>query len=355
MIKGKLTVLLLCGVLCVTGCSQNKETDAETDSTSAQQGTTEAATSVDDFDEYEALFKNAKDTNVYDEEYEGSVQVTFGKYTAPNSTLTYNGEALQLEFSGEASWGTTFGYLVYINGIPQKYHTDASEEELYLHAVPLEKDKKKKVTLFIHPGSGKAGEELDMLIVAVLASGYRPLGPHDTVQPEGDAGTYRYWYKVKMEADAAGSDSYAVSVIDTLTDYTDYELSKLIYTLPDGSLRNDLENAGFKNIHNRTVIEDKKLRLFTQFGGGEENATYMISAYLNGRVLKTWQVTLKDYKSRAVIDEVFTFTDEMLKEYDVSDYNSYYYMAVPLDKKTNNGQQKQSARGIVVSGKEVLQ
>ncbi len=255
-IKGKLTVLLLCGVLCVTGCSQNRKTDAETDSTSAQEGTTEAATSVDIFNEYGALFSNAKDTNIYDEEYKGDTSVGFGKYTAPNSTLTYNGEALQLEFSGEAGWDTTFGYLVYINGIPQKYHTDISEEELYLHAVSLENGKEKKVTLFIHPGSGKAGEELDMLIVPVIGAGYRPLGPHDTVEPEGDAGKFHYWYKVKMEADAAGSAAPAVSVIDTLTDYTDYELSKLIYTLPDGSLNNDLENAGFKNTHYRTAIED---------------------------------------------------------------------------------------------------
>ncbi len=355
MIKRKITVLMLCGILCITGCSQSKKTDAEKGSTSAQEGMTEAATSVDDFNEYTELFKNAKDTNIYDEEYKGNMGVGYDATISKNSTLTYNGEALQLGFSCEAGWDTTFGYLVYINGIPQKYHTDVSEEELYLHAVPLEKSKEKKVTLFIHPGSGKAGEELDMLIVPVLASGYRPLGPHDTVQPEGDAGKFHYWYKVKMDADAAGSNSPAVSVIDKLTNYTDYELSELIYTNPDGSLHNSLENAGFKNTHYRTVIEDKKLHLFIQFGGGDESATYMISAYLNGKVLKTWQVTLKDYKSRAVIDEVFTFTDEMLEEYDVSDYNSYYYMAVPLDKKTDGGQQKQSTRGIVASGKEVLQ
>lgn len=355
MIKLKIKVLMLCGILCVTGCSQNKETDAETSNTYEQQSKAEVATSIDVYNEYKELFNKAKDMNVYDEEYKGNTSVSFGKYTEPNSTLIYNGEAIQLELSGESSWDTTFGYLVYINGIPQKYHTNISGEKLYLHAIPLENDKEKKVTLFIHPDSGKAGEELDLLIVPVVGAGYRPLGPHDTVQPEGDAGKFHYWYKVKMEANASGSDTHAVSVIDMLTDYTEYELSKLIYTLPDGSIQNDLENVGFKSTHYRTVIEDKKLHLFTQFGGGKENAAYMISAYLNGKVLKTWQVTLKDYKSRAVIDEVFTFTDEALEEYDVSDYNSYYYMAVPLDKKTDSGQQKQSSRGIVVSGKEVLQ
>ncbi len=65
MIKRKIAVLMLCGILCITGCSQNRKADAEKDSTFAQEGTAEAATSVDDFDEYEALFKNAKDTNIY--------------------------------------------------------------------------------------------------------------------------------------------------------------------------------------------------------------------------------------------------------------------------------------------------
>ncbi len=65
MIKRKITVLMLCGILCITGCSQNRKAGDEKGSTFAQEGMTEAATSVVDFNEYDALFSNAKDTNIY--------------------------------------------------------------------------------------------------------------------------------------------------------------------------------------------------------------------------------------------------------------------------------------------------
>lgn len=362
MIKRRIIVCfcMLYALLCMAGCGKGSSENKESISNDSQQESkipAETSVSVDIVNEYIELFAAAKDENDYNKKWSGSMNAGVKEINAPQDRiLTYTGEAMQLEFQFHVGWDTTFGFFVYINGIPQKYHTNTSKEELYMHSVGAEKGEEGSVSIYVKPDVGKSGEELDLLVVPVIGALYRPLGAHDSIQPDLDAGRLKSRFKVKMQADGTGADVVDIKQIDTSVNYTEYELSKLIRTMPDGSIENKLENPSFHDTLYRGVIEDNKLRLFTGFGGGNEDGEYIVSAYLNGRLLRSYKVNpKKGYNSRVIIDDEFVFTEELLKEYNVLDYNSFYYIAVPVNQKFNGGQQVQSSKGIVVSGKEVLQ
>lgn len=358
------TIICFCmlyALFCMAGCGkeniENKELSSNESQQESQQESkisAETSISVDFINEYLALFAAAKDENDYDKKWLGGMNARIKEINAPKDrTLTYIGEAMQLEFQFDISWDTTFGFFVYINGIPQKYYTNMSEEELYIHSVEHNKEEETSISIYVKPSIGKSGEELDLLVVPIWGVSYRPLGAHDSMYPNLEAGEFKYPFKVKMQADGTGADIADITQIDTSVKYTEYELSKLIHTMPN---ENKLENPSFHDTLYQYAIEDNRLRLFTGFGGGNEDGEYIVSAYFNSRLLKSYKVSpKKGYNSRVIIDDEFVFTQELLKEYDVLDYNSFYFIAVPVNSKINGGQQVQSTKGIVVSGKEVLQ
>lgn len=363
-----LSMLMLTGMLMLmAGCGKRTEKSDETDSggETKEQQSTEAETSVfvKEKEEYALLFKNAKDTNDYNEKWGGNSTggggLTCGisiKNKPEDGILRYNGNAIELEMEGDASWSTTMGCLVYINGIPQKYYTDTDKTEAYVHSFPVEKDKDGSMKIYFTPGIGKNNDTLDVLIKGLIGASYRPLGPHDYLYPEGNTSPMTTGeFKLQMQADGSGNTDISVTDASNIA-YTKYELSKLISTRPDGSIENRLETTGFHNDFDRNIIENNKLHLFAEFGGGMEGGEYIITAYLNGRVLKVFRANLpKDYNSRAVIDDYFIFSDEKLEEYDIQDYNIIYYVAVPVGKGTANSECRQGGKGIVASGREVLQ
>lgn len=351
--KKRVAIVMICAFVCITGCSNNERMNEK--SSVKQEETSEKVTSIDTYNEYVEIFASAKDDNDYSKKYaEGNMTVKFNVVNRPeNNTLYYNGNDIQLEIQGSAGFNTTLGCMIYINGIPQKYHTDKEKEKKYLHSFSVEKEQNRSVILYVSPNIGKSGDELNMNIVPVVGSAYRPLGPHDAMKPECDAKMLLDQYKVIMNTNSNVLDASAITDIKNV-EYTKNELDELIFTRADGSIENRLEQAAFRNSFTRNVIEDNGLRLFSEFGGGSAGE-YIVSAYLNGKVLKMYRVNLQDYNSRAIVDDTIAFTAETLIEYDIQDYNSFYYIAVPVNNKTNGGKQIQSDVGIVVSGKDVLE
>lgn len=58
-------------------------------------------------------------------------------------------------------------------------------------------------------------------------------------------------------------------------------------------------------------------------------------------------------KSRALLRDTFEVTDDMIKEYNIEDYNFLYILAVPENREINGGLHL-TASGMLVSGLEVL-
>lgn len=348
-------------ILCLTGCTKNTDKNVKESteySKTCQETVTEKATSVYEYDAYKKLFADAKDSNDYYSKYDnaGGLKSACAWTNKPkDGVITYDGNPIQLELKYEASWDIAWGVLIYLNGIPQKYHTDISDEDRYIHPVSLKKDIEELSKVYFVPNIGNAGDELEMTVVLFCGADYRPLGAHDPLMPEGHPQGASEWCKINMRAKGTGFDETSITDISELTPYTEYELSQLVCTRPDGSIEDKLKEAGFKNINfQRNAIEDGKLHLFTEFGGGYGGGEYIISAYLNGRLLRMYRANCDDWRSRAVIRDDVTFTEDMLKEYDIQDYNLFYYMAVPVSKKINTGMIT-SENGSVISGRDVLQ
>lgn len=359
IISSILAVTVILGMISLAGCTKSSGTSDKNNPTENKTDEIiEEDTAVDTYisqqQAYLELFRSAKDDNDYREKYVGGgLGIRYKVIDKPeNNTFIYDGSELQFGFEGEAGWETTLGCLIYINGIPQTYHTDENENEMYLHSFAVEKDKTKSMKIYLTPNVGKAGEELYMQIVNFCGAAYRPLGSHDSLQPEGNAGTTFGPYKISMQVDGDGFNTSNIRNISN-KDYTKTELSRLIYTREDGSIKNELEQTNFYNTFSRNIIENNKLHLFAEFGGGK-GGEYIICAYLNGKVLKMYKANLPDdYSSRAVIDEYVEFTGEMLKEYDIQDYNIFYFIAMPAN--GNMGERIKSPSSIIASGKEVLQ
>lgn len=360
-------IIVVCTMLCLTGCNNGNDnringTTGSTQGTSNEATTTQAVektTSVDTYNKYRELFAKAKDDNDYGKKYEdengnnSGLTCGTGVLNRPEDLIIYyDGDVISFDIIVKANFNTSAGLHIFINGMPQVYYTSANKEELYVHELPIGKGEEKVYTIYFRPSIGKKGDKLDLLLGHITGAGYRPLGPHDSIKPEQDAGFVLDQYTLIMETDGTGREYMDIEEVNNV-EYTEYELSELIYTRPDGNFINRLENMGVATSHSRVVIENDRLRLTGQCRGGGEGE-YIVTLFLNGKILKMYRAKLTDYKSRAVIDDTFTFTDEMYSEYDIQDYNVAYFLAIPIDGEVSNGCLAQSSCINIASSLDVL-
>lgn len=346
--KKVICTVLIFIIYILSGCSSEKKHD-ETVSTQ-----TESETSVTVWEGYDEMFKAATDNNDYFSKLEdGILGASFRIIERPeNATICYNGTPIELVYEGKVNYDTTISCLLFINGIPQLYCIDDNDKESYMHPVNASKDESIRVKIQFIPTIGEKGDELDVLVVPVVGASYKPLGAHDPIIPECSAGTVLDMYKLRMEADSTLLNN-SIKELKSVK-YTKNELGKYIFKRPDGSFENILEDAGFRNMACQNIIDNNKFRLYAEFGGGN-GGEYIISAYLNGRVLCSYKaVILSGYDSRVIIDETIEMNEESMKEYDITEFNSFYYVAVPTSIKTNGGRHIQSDVGKVAKNKYVL-
>ena len=360
IMKRKLAIVLALVVSLCTACSgnsNNKDNNSVNSSAAINASTetkTEVTTSVDTYNKYAELFDNAKDDSDYMSKY-GSGEGSHGfgdSYYLDNhpedGNFYYDGKPIELKFSYSTEVPSTVGVIICVNGMPQRYTTDFSDELLYVHTDTLTKEEK-YMTVYFEPSIGSSGDKLNLNVFAVRGAAYRPLGPHDPMQPEGWTGSFSD-YVLNMQADSVNKqEEYeALEIID----YTESELKSYIKVNHEGVLINQLESAQIRNSFTRLAIEDGKFTIQSEVGGGDAGR-YYVSAFLNGRLLKTYTADLKNLKSRALLRDTFEVTDDMIKEYNIEDYNFLYILAVPENRAINGGLHL-TASGMLVSGLEVL-
>ena len=332
----KALIIMGMGVLItsISGCGA-RSNEAGTESESS---VVEMQTSVDVTNTYTDVFRQKEDTNDYLKNYTGSVNAGAKIVDKPEgNTYIYNSEPIAVTVKGNASFDTTLGYLIFINGIPQKYYTDKESSKEYIHSEPANEGSDSEMTLYIEPDKGQAGEKLELTITEVIGAAYRPLGAHDPMQPGCDVrvlGKYTIDMKAAAQSDNTGISDKDIKELEKIN-YTDYELSQLIKTYSDGSIENQLETVNFRNTYTQSVIENGKLHLFTEFGGAGKGE-YIINVYLNGELLRTYRTAIENYLNRAVIDDYVEFDSDMLSRYSVEEYNTICYVAVPSAQSTGD-------------------
>lgn len=348
--KSEILVLFIWLSFCLIGC---KSTPGSSNNDEITENIQE--TSVDISDKYADIFKQASDTNDYTKIYKNGLSASFRIVNKPdNGMYEYSGEAIEIKINSQTSFDTTVGYLIYINGIPQKYYTDYDTTLQYMHYYDT-KDFT-EVTIYVRPDIGNNGETLNLTVADVIGAAYRPLGAHDPMQPGFDVKTLA-GYKIKINCDAYTETNKETDLINNIevlspVNYTAYELGQMIITHSDGTVENKLENLNFVNTQTKSIIENSKLHMFTEFGGNV-NGEYSIYVYLNGKLIKSYKTVLSGYLSRAVINEDIAINEDMANKYEISDYNTLVYIAVPSG---NNSKRNDIVVRdvIIVSGENVL-
>lgn len=97
--------------------------------------------------------------------------------------VIYKGGELCLEYgacvSGLAEKGV--GFMIFIDGEPQIYHTEHEVENSYLHVFHLEDEVDSGFTFYLKPTTGKRGDTRRLCVASVLYPDYKP----DMVESKG--------------------------------------------------------------------------------------------------------------------------------------------------------------------------
>lgn len=124
--------------------------------------------------------------------------------------VVYEGGELRLEYgacvSGLAEKGV--GFMIFIDGEPQAYHTEYGTKNSYLHVFYLQDGVDSGFTFYLNPTAGKRGDALRLCIASVLYPDYKP----DMVESKG-YGIYHSMlesrYLLKYEEDCPEGHSTA--------------------------------------------------------------------------------------------------------------------------------------------------
>jgi hypothetical protein len=122
----------------------------------------------------------------------------------------YQGGEFSMEYTFNAEGkGKTIGFLLFVNGKPQRYRIDDNGEEEYCHIFSIADNKDEDFVIHFTPREGKKGETLQVMIEGIYHAGYLP----DMKETSGWGFYHSHMpmeYQLKMRADASG-DAAAVS------------------------------------------------------------------------------------------------------------------------------------------------
>lgn len=143
---------VICIVFVFSSCNAEQNTESVTPQTS--------------FNPFEAMGNQSSENNILNAEFSFGTAVQKLKYTGTD-----------LEFEYEIENGTVeceIGIMVVIDGIPQKYRTNNSNTELYIHSFKMNKEHTEKFKILLNPSVGKSGETLYLNTLSILNPSFIP-------------------------------------------------------------------------------------------------------------------------------------------------------------------------------------
>lgn len=92
-----------------------------------------------------------------------------------SGSIAYTGGELSVPYRVKADGNATnLGFLLFVDGHPQAYHTTDSNETAYCHVFQLEDNLEKRFDFFFTPVSGNEGENVELTILSVYYPDFKP-------------------------------------------------------------------------------------------------------------------------------------------------------------------------------------
>ncbi|MDR0917981.1 MAG: hypothetical protein LBM93_01820 [Oscillospiraceae bacterium] len=297
------TIILLTVIL--TGCSDNKTSNNNSEGTfstlpTSPTPTSETATTTATSDNTSEI-DSTDTTDTMDEIFLDSV--TAGVRN-PKSTYTYQGSPLNLEYQYSAVGAKSVGFVILCDGFSVPYSTNLSTEEKSMHIIPHEGDGVKIDVDFKFTPIGKKGDKISIEVVDIVAPDY-DISQLD-LNTEDGSGIYpiifgkRFFHAyttiiVDMQADGAENNN-TISNKYTKTEIPPTDIESFLSENDDGTFTNQLDFLqasgtitapdGTKNNLAQIVNQGDKIKLEFQYCGTNGLGTDKIitSFYLNNEI-----------------------------------------------------------------------
>lgn len=246
--------------------------------------------------------------------------------------IVYDGTPIELEITlNNHSVDTELGLLFCINGIPQRYTTSNDNEPDFIHVEKYGANETRSIKAYLTPNTGNIGDKVYLRIYGaynpkIQLTGRKSVFPA-TELIGGGGGVWSI--EIAIKADTA-KDFTVETGKSTNVKFTAEELKKLVFTDNHGVLVDKLERF-MVAINNDYKIEKNTLNINQDFYGGE-NGEYIVSAVLNGYVIKSYKINITGRDNKAVIKDSIVFTQEEIEKYKISEWNTFYFIAVSSDK-----------------------
>lgn len=316
-------------IIGLTGCSDTEISETENDS--LQNRMEEDYGSEIDSWETDTLVVGTVNHGIRHEEV---------KEIEMNGYITCTGEGVTLPYEATATGkATNLGFLLFVNGKPQAYHTDEYEEDNYCHVFHMEEDVEKLFDFRFMPSSGKKGELLQLTILSVYYPDFKP-----DMQQTSSYGMYHQTLAVvcgiKMETDASDrnmqmiNDDIVKNVNVKEEELTQDYLSGPI-TLQYGMQEITTESLD-SNIFNFVLLDGEycmdnyllpsKPFTITFEMCGEDGAEYYVTPFVDHMPISEAQsVTVKKGKVSSI--------DVTVDPVSMDDSSTFYFVAIPVDSK----------------------
>lgn len=308
----------------LTGCSSNVILEQQTETSLAEE-----------FDSDIDSWKSG--TNVIGTVSHG-IRKEDAKGLTENGYLTCDGGECTVPYrcsvSGEA---TNIGFLLFVNGQPQSYHTSETAEDTYCHVLELEEDVEKDFDFTFSPSAGKAGDTLELTILSVYNPNFMP----DMVQTSS-YGMYHQTLEInctiKLEtappSNAAQTitDNAVESISTTEADLTSDYLSgpiSLNYGMQELTQESLDDNIYNVVLFDKTYITDNYAinsgsHSITLEMCGKDGTEYSVTPFINHKPIGAAQSVV--VKKGKISSLTVTLNADALEN-----LQTFYFIAIPTD------------------------
>lgn len=262
-------------------------------------------------------------------------------YPEYGTNLIYNGVPVNLEYyiNCDDNRGGSYGLILFVNGIPQPYSVEGSREA-YIHIQQVEEDKTKNVSVSFVPVTGEKGDNLCVRLALMESPDIRPTKPNFVFGYTNSV--IDIWPRfLQMESDVPVPNEIEVASGTAMREMTADEYESVFYlgSADDEVILPDVVTAYIRNADepdlNYFDIANGSISMKIQVFGGSP-AEYYLIPYINHEPLLT-----EEFPRRIVIEDGNLLFEETIsvdfssldiRNYNLEEYNSLYYLLVPVEK-----------------------
>lgn len=165
---------------------------------------------------------NKEEVNPFDlkdnnESYD--ISYSFGPVNIEDS-IEFNGKSIEkdYEYINESDVKCNFGFMVFIDGIPQSYKVNGNSEEKFMHTFDVEKNAKEQFKAMLKPSVGKKGDTLGLYTVSIF-------NPNFSLNKELKMLGHNYTLAQVLPIDIKYKDSSTIKRVNISDKYTLHQIN----------------------------------------------------------------------------------------------------------------------------------